>query len=124
MTFSCAIILTATTLAEKDRFLSSVIRALESDGPSSALARALVMRAESRLEASLYSDALQDLEQALSMPTATSVQSRAHRIAADAYEDQGMYAEAIQSLIQLASLDSGYRTKINKEIQRLQSAIR
>ena len=124
MTFSCAIILTATTLAEKDRFLSSVIRALESDGPSSALARALVMRAESRLEASLYSDALQDLEQALSVPTATSVQSRAYRVAADAYEAQGMYAEAIQSLIQLASLDSGYRTKINKEIQRLQSAIR
>lgn len=126
LTFSCfhCRFQLATSPSEKDRFLSSVIRALEGLNESSVLARALVLRADLHLEASRYTEALQDAQRALTMPASKAIAFRAHRLCADAHEAQGRYPEAIECLLKLGANDSSFQTKINKEIQRLQSAIR
>jgi tetratricopeptide (TPR) repeat protein len=82
------------------------------------------MRAELHYEASRYSEALDDAQRALAMPASAPTTRKCFRVASDVYEQKGMYSEAIQCLQQWAARDKSFETKISKEIQRLQSAIR
>ena len=106
------------------RFVSSVIRALDAENGSSVHARSLVLRAELLLQKSQYTEALEDVERALTMKPSKETRRKAYRVSADIYEAQGRHQEAIDALLQLASFDVSFRTKIDKEIQRLQRAIR
>jgi tetratricopeptide (TPR) repeat protein len=125
------------TIEEKERFLSSVVRALEGNeglNRSSVLGRALTTRAEVNLENGRYQECLKDVNRATElllkgMPRSSSshnhhrkaVAARAYRCAADAHEAMGNLPDAVKSLQLQASCNPSFRSKAAKAIQRLQA---
>lgn len=108
---------------EKDKFYSSIIRVLGSDPllvESSAHARALVLRAQTRYEEGRLDEALSDAIAATQVACASpTVQSVAWRTVSDAYRSQGNLHEAIEALREWERVDPSYRTKIRNEIAEL-----
>jgi hypothetical protein len=124
--------LTASSLEEKERCLSSVIKSLRSDttlNGSLAQTHALVLRASARCEAGNHSAALQDAEEALSALQSQSEsgqvnvswEGQAWRVSADAHQALGNLPAAVEALQKWAVHTPAFRTKALKEIQRLQS---
>ncbi len=97
--------------------MTSVIRALEADDTWSkctAKAHAHALRGQARLDVQQYDAAKADAESAVALGW-----TRAYRILADAEEGLGNTAAAVQALQQWGVADPSFRTKVNKEIQRL-----
>jgi tetratricopeptide (TPR) repeat protein len=123
---------TASSPEEKERFLSSVIKALQADSAleeSLAGIHALVLRASARCEDGNYPAALQDAQQALAALQSQSQQrqvqvsweGKAWRVSADAHQALGDIPAAVEALQEWAVHTPAFRTKALKEIQRLQS---
>ena len=120
--------LASTPPDEQIKFLNSVIDKLAATptvAQSAAAAHAHAMRAKYWFEVGQDpTKAVEDAKQALSLsfstssPSASTIQT-AYRALTDALEQQGNIQEAIQAYQQWATLNPSYRTKINKEIQRL-----
>jgi hypothetical protein len=127
-----ALTVPANTRDEKERFVSSIIQALDENSlqSSTAFSRALLFRAELHREAKSNEDAIRDCDRALNsllnertMTTTTAVtalKSRAYRILADVYEGIGQIVEACRALTDLAACNPAMRTKIANELKRLQ----
>ena len=125
------VFITASSLEEKERCLSSVIKALQSDtalAGSLAGTHALVLRASARCEAGNYSEALQDAQEALAALQSlerqvnVSWEGQAWRVSADAHQALGNLPAAVEALQEWAVHTPSFRTKALKEIQRLQSS--
>jgi hypothetical protein len=114
------------TLEDRQRLLQSVIGKLDATvevSQSAAAALAYAMRAKLWLEAGqdptkTIADALHCLSLAAAPRETRKI---AFRALADARERSGNIQGAIEALLQWASEDPSYRTKVNKEIQRLSS---
>jgi tetratricopeptide (TPR) repeat protein len=132
--FECLFSFTASSPEEKERFLSSVIRALQSDtalAGSLAGTHALVLRASARCEAGNYPAALEDAQQALAAlqlqsqsqqrQVNVSWEGQAWRVSADAHQALGNVPAAVEALQEWAVHTPSFRTKALKEIQGLQS---
>jgi hypothetical protein len=52
----------------------------------------------------------------------TMIRRKAYRILADAYEQQGQIDEAVKTLTDWAAVDTQFRSKIQKDIDRLVSS--
>jgi len=118
--FSRVINFLATSLAEKERNLSSVISALmKLEGESKkCLAQALVMRAHLALD---YRDA--SLEQARDDAHSASRLDPQHatvwRVLADVEMKLGNSSQAIEALHKWAKYQPKFVTKVNQELQRI-----
>lgn len=125
----------ASSMDEKDRFVSSIIQTLEADEVlrlSLANCRAYVFRAELYGEAGRLDESIADAERAIqllrsasSSPSSSSksaplLLAKAYRVLADAYEQSGNCKSAMEALQGAAAADPAFRTKLFKEIQRLQ----
>lgn len=122
-----------SNLDEKRRYTSSIIRVLDDDTDdlrmSTANTRARIYQAEIILEMGNYNEAIDEITIAIQQLTAPSILktrfydillSKAYRIVADAYEQSGDYLAAIKSIQYMASTNPDMRTKIVKELERLQ----
>ena len=122
-----------STLEEKQRYTSSIIRVLEEDDlrMSTANARARIYQAEILSDLGSYSEAINEvsksIQQLSSLPlkeTKTKFHdvllAKAYRVAADVYELNGNYIAAIESIQRMASTNPDMRTKVVKELERLQ----
>lgn len=106
-----------TTLEQKEKFLTSVLRALDADealSKSHAKAHAHALRGQARLDAQQHELAKTDAHLAISLGW-----TKAYRILADAEEGLGNIAGAVEAFQQWGAVDPAFRTKVNKEIQRL-----
>jgi ATP/maltotriose-dependent transcriptional regulator MalT len=113
--------LAASSFDEKHRFLNSVVSVLEGEpelAQSSALARALVSRAQARYEDQHTEEALGDALRATSMKS-TSWNALSWRMVADCYKTLGKPDEAIAALREWGSCEPAFRSKVNREIQEL-----
>ena len=108
-------------LAEKQRFLTSVISKLEASEhrQSTAIAHAFALRAQVSLESGDRSNAIRDAHQAVKLKTvATSgTISLAYRVWADAEEDDT--TKVISILQEWRKEQPAYQTKLRKEITEL-----
>lgn len=118
----------ATPLEEQDRFVSSIIKALEADEVlrlSTANSRAYVFRAELYCRAGRLGESIADAKCAVELlSTGTPSKSapllaKAYRSLADAYERQGNWKKAMEALQGVAAADPALRTKISKEMEQL-----
>jgi tetratricopeptide (TPR) repeat protein len=96
---------------------------------STANARARIYQAELLLEDGKLLEAIDDVTKSLQLllspecvPTSfhTTLLSKAYRIGADAYEQSGNYDAAIQSICCMADANPDLRSKVVKEVERLQ----
>jgi hypothetical protein len=111
-------------LEQQERFYQSVISKLmasEDFSTSGVLAHALSCRASYHLELGENHHAIEDALQVLAFGTTASAKtrSRVYRVLADAHEGNGNLKEAIQALQEWYKMDPIVRTKVQKEIQRL-----
>jgi tetratricopeptide (TPR) repeat protein len=125
-------------VAEKERFASSIVRALEIDPDlrhSTANIRALLFRAALLAEQTGRShEALADAERALDLlrgsggvethtaaGTGGSVlMAQAYRVLADVHESFANYPAAMEALQNMAVRQPALRSKVAKELERLQ----
>ena len=119
---------------EKDRFVSSIIKTLEADEvlrSSMANCRAYVFRAELYGQAGRLDESVADAERAIqllrsaSSPSSSSksaalLLAKAYRVLADTFEKTGNCELAMKALQGAAAADPASRTKLSKEMQRLQ----
>lgn len=115
---------TAERAEEKQRFVSSIINALEIDfGKSTALARALIYRAKLYMEAEQLFEAETDVVYALDILDSSEKRLvyQATTVLADVFELQGNIQEATNLLQDLAENDRSMRSKLIKEVERLRS---
>ena len=98
---------------------------------STANARARIYQAEILSDLGSYSEAInavsKSIQQLSSLPlkeTKTKFHdvllAKAYRVAADVYELNGNYIAAIESIQRMASTNPDMRTKVVKELERLQ----
>ena len=98
---------------------------------STANARARIYQAEILSDLGSYSEAINEVSksiQQLSSPSLTETKTnfhdvllaKAYRVAADVYELNGNYIAAIESIQRMASTNPDMRTKVVKELERLQ----
>jgi len=129
----------ASSMDERDRFVSSIIKTLEADEVlrlSMANCRAYVFRAELYGQAGRLDEAIADAERAIqllrsasSSPSSSSSKSaplllaKAYRVLADTYEQTGNCELAMKALQGAAAADPASRTKLSKEMQRLQQRV-
>lgn len=127
----------ASSIDEKDRFVSSIIKTLEADEVlrlSMANCRAYVFRAEVYGQAGRLDESVADAERAIqllrsaSSPSSSSksaplLLAKAYRVLADTYEQTGNCELAIKALQGAAAADPASRTKLSKEMQRLQQRV-
>lgn len=111
-------------LEQQERLYHSVISKLmasEDFSTSGVLAHALSRRASYYLELGDNLHAIEDALQALEFGTTASAKtrSRAYRVLADAHEGLGNLKGATQALQKWYKMDPIVRTKLQKEIQRL-----
>jgi tetratricopeptide (TPR) repeat protein len=121
-----------TALEEKQRYTSSIIRVLDEDEDvrvSTANARARIYQAEITFELGNYQEAIDDITksiQLLTLPALTTSKfhdvllAKAYRVAADTYEKMGNYKAAMESIQSMAIKNVDLRTKVVKELERLQ----
>lgn len=112
-------LLSATSLEEKKRFLTSVISALEKKDElkeSFAMAHAHAMRAKVNVKMHQLQEAVSDAECAVTLDPAYD---KAWRTLADAQEAAGDTPGAIETLRRWSKARPLFSTKANKEIQRL-----
>lgn len=131
------IYLLVSNLEEKRRYTSSIIRVLDDEDDlrtSTANARARIYQAEIILELGNYQEAIDEVTKSIQQLTAPSLLetktkfhdillAKAYRIAADAYEQSGDYVAAIKSIQSMASTNPDMRTKVVKELERLQQLV-
>jgi tetratricopeptide (TPR) repeat protein len=122
----------ASSPEEKERFVSSIIRALDSDPDlrtTTANGRAFIVRAELFAETGRFEEAVQDATTAIELfrsaqqsppLVANALNARAYRVLADVHELQGNYPAAAEALQKIAASNPAMRTKIVKELERLQ----
>ena len=113
----------ATSPEKKEHFLNSAIYSLSNDdmlSNSRALAHALVLRGDARLELIPMNvqGAIDDCLRALEID---DVGGRAWRVLADSQEADGKIDEAICSVSRWADANPSFVTKAQKEIARLSS---
>lgn len=114
-------IYTATSPSKKEKLLNSAIEALSKDNDpillnSFAIAHALYLRADTRLESSNIEGAIADAT------TASQIapnEGKVWRVLACANEAGGRIKDAIDALSRMAKVDPSYATKARKEIERL-----
>jgi tetratricopeptide (TPR) repeat protein len=112
-------------LEQQVRLYNSVVSKLmasEEFSSSGVLAHALSRRARYYLELGENHHAIEDALQTLTFGSSTvcaKTRSRAYRVLADAHEGLGNLQEAIQALQEWYKMDPIVRTKLQKEIQRL-----
>ena len=111
-------------LEQQERLYQSVISKLvasEDFSTSGVLAHALSRRARYYLEVGDNHHAIEDAVKALAFGTTASAKtrSRVYRVLADAHEGLGNLKGAIQALQEWCKMDPIVRTKVQKEIQRL-----
>lgn len=100
--------------------MDSVIQALSSDQEfkhSSALAHAYVLRAQVHLDIGDFSRAIDD---AFEATNSRQYAPKAWRTLADTYERIGDTSQALKALQQWALCEPSLKSKVNKEIRRLQ----
>jgi (2Fe-2S) ferredoxin len=109
----------AETPQEKERFLSSVISALDKKDElrnSYAMAHAHALRAKLFIKNKDYPAATRDAEFAVKLDSTNDL---AWRSLADAHEASGNFEDAIKVLQRWSKARPAFSTKANKEIQRL-----
>lgn len=120
----------ATTLSEKERFLSSVIQVLQNDPilrVSTANIRAHVLRAQAHYDYGMIDEALRDISEALAVAPQVvpdtnlvgALVGHAYRTRADCFLALNQKEEAEEALLHWARCDPSRRTKAMKEIQLL-----
>jgi tetratricopeptide (TPR) repeat protein len=128
----------AQSLEDKRRYTSSIIRVLDEDDDlrmSTANARARICQAEIILESGNDQEAIDEITKAIQLLTSPALLetttkihdtllAKAYRVAADAYEQTGDYNAAIDSIQRMASTNFDLRTKVVKELERLQQLAR
>jgi tetratricopeptide (TPR) repeat protein len=98
---------------------------------STANARARIYQAEIILELGDYQEAIDEVTKSIQQLSSPSLRetktkfhdillAKAYRIAADAYERNGDYVAAIKSIQSMASTNPDMRSKVVKELERLQ----
>lgn len=109
----------APSLEEENRFLTSVITALDKKDElkdSFAMAQARAMRATANLKTSHYKEAIEDAQCAVELdPT----NDKAWRTLTDAHEASGNVQGAVEALQCWSKARPTFSKKANKEIQRL-----
>ncbi len=118
-TFYFTVLLSAETPQEKERFLSSVISALDKKDElkkSYAMAHAHALRAKLFIKNKDYPAATRDAEFAVKLDSTNDL---AWRSLADAHEASGNFEDAIKVLQRWSKARPAFSTKANKEIQRL-----
>jgi len=123
----------ATTLEKKIKILTRVVKSLLSDSTlckSTALAHALVLRADAYLEQIPPSSSLTDNNLEVTKDAYNDVQKaieinhyvddgRAYRILADVQELSGNVLGAMEAVTKWAEVNPSFRTKAKKELARL-----
>lgn len=114
----------ADSAEDKERFVTSIIKALETDfGKSTALARALIYRARLYVSTQQLFEAETDAMHALDILNRSEQQLvyQATAVLADIFEFQGNIQEAANLLQDLADHDRSMRSKLIKEVERLRN---
>lgn len=116
--------MSADSADEKERFVSSIIKALTNDvkhGRSTILARALIFRAQLYVANKLLFEAEKDAIEALHIldPSEKLLIYKATLVMADVFELQGNINEALNLLGDLATTDRSMRSKLLQEVDRL-----
>jgi tetratricopeptide (TPR) repeat protein len=118
----------ASSLQEKEKMFSSVIKVLDSDEElrgAHANVHAHLIRALMYYDAGDQERALVDADKTLELSSGKErlLEARAHRVAADANEALGRLPQAILALRNCAASDPSFQTKISKEIERLKARL-
>jgi len=110
---------------KKVKFLNSAIESLQKGGLTSttAMAHALILRADAYLESSLSNprdadQALEDVTNAIDIDS--SLNGRAWRVAADVKEAKGDTVGAMEAISKWAEVNPEFRLKATKELKRLE----
>jgi ATP/maltotriose-dependent transcriptional regulator MalT len=116
--------LSADSAEEKERFVSSIIKALTNDGKhgrSTILARALIFRARLYVSKKQLFEAEKDAIEALHILDTLEKRLiyQATLVMADVFELQGNIGEAVNLLQDLATTDRSMRSKLLQEVDRL-----
>jgi len=115
----------STNVVKKVKFLNSAIESLQKGGLTSttAMAHALILRADAYLESSLSNprdadQALEDVTNAIDIDS--SLHGRAWRVAADVKEAKGDTVGAMEAISKWAEVNPEFRLKATKELKRLE----
>lgn len=119
----------ASSPPKKEKLLNSIISKLSSGdaslSESHAHARALLLRADARLDLSPpnVTGALADARAAAENKALAAVERKVWRVLASAEEAAGNISEAIAAVSQLTKVDPSFATKAKKEISRLSALL-
>ena len=113
----------ATNVEKKVKFLNLAIESLKKSGLTSttAMAHALILRADAYLDSSLDADqALEDVMNAIAIDIDSPLlNGRAWRVVADVKESKGDNVGAMEAISKWAEVNPEFRLKAEKELKRL-----